>query len=473
MAQPRLPHPAFMPIRTLAVVLILSATCHAYPSAELAKAVAHCQSQPPEVSPFLRYLTAYNLPQEARIRAFRVASFVLNSVSNTRAISAPTQVNGSMIVVDLRQYCADTTRIQAWTGAWERMATRDYAFSLKTEAIPPGKTTPTTTRVAGGWLSGGDYTTLQSMTGSQQALMRLDQFLVLASSTTFGGEYYALAGINENEDEYFASIGIDVAAVNRLRAKHFANQFISGVTDKPRRIIRLQGILGGMYMTQDSEEVTAERDPLRYAVDQIDYDAGEFIAVGPNGMFQYSLFDADGNRQDVVPDTIAKDDSDPSGDGRLQPMISCVRCHVESGLKPFEDDQYGLLKSGVDFLSSDPTAVRKAAELYDPARLSRFMQFDRQTYDQAVLRTSGLSFAQASSDLASVYHWYRNRPVTLKMASKEVGLTSEEMKNALTNSRDPVILGLLVGKAVHRETWAASFAEAALAAETVRTNRQP
>src|SRR5262249_16865324 len=162
--------------------------------------------------------------------------------------------------------------------------------------------------------------------------------------------------------------GLDREVIARLRADAGANLITSAVTNKPRRIVWSQGPLGGIYSTLDVERVDAPRDPLRRPVTvtlsgtiplgpanrastpnspspakqrttdngplttlAFQYDVSEWFALAPNGLWRTALYNSAGRRQDTVPDRVAKDTSDPAGDGIIVPLISCIRCHREAG----------------------------------------------------------------------------------------------------------------------------------------------
>jgi hypothetical protein len=229
------------------------------------------------------------------------------------------------------------------------------------------------------------------------------------------------------------------------------------------------------------QQVDAERDPLRRPVSvtptrraseggakfdiAFRFDASEWFAVAPNGLWRTALFDAAGKRQDAVPDRVAKDTSDSHGDGIVVPMLSCIRCHRESGLRPFSDDQTRLLAGRVDLFSDDPRIVQRAAEFYDEPRLQRQMKFDRETYAASVDRVSaGTKPDDIADRLAATVRNYAYLPVTLEIAAREVGLSHEIFRSAMFTTQDPIILTLLEGRPVLRGQWDSSFAEAAIRA---------
>ncbi len=239
-----------------------------------------------------------------------------------------------------------------------------------------------------------------------------------------------------------------------------------------------QGPLGGVYSTLDVEAVDAQRDPLRRPITAAGlafrYDLGEWFALAPNGLWRTALFNASGNRQDSVPDRVAKDTSDAAADGIVVPLISCIRCHREAGLRPFVDDETKLLGGRIGLFSPDPNIIQRAVEFYDEARLNRQMKFDRETYTDAVAQaTGGLTPEDLAQALAARVRNYAYLPVNLAQAAAEVGVTRADFQSALAATRDPVILLLLEGHPVLRGQWEASFAEAALAAQASIHSTRP
>lgn len=327
------------------------------------------------------------------------------------------------------------------------------SFSLHTSSLT----------VDGGWLDLAAAAKLRAYCGSGGAILRADDFVARATATP---HYYAFAGIPQSEAEFLKSLGVDSTVIDRLRANAGANLVISGVTLKPRRVIWSQGPLGGVYETLDVVQVDAERDPIRRPLSvsglNLKYDAGEWFAVAPNGLWRTALYDAAGKLQQSVPDKIAKDTSDPHGDGIVTPMISCIRCHTESGLRPFRDDQTRLFSTGrVDLRSYDPAIVQRAAEFYDEPRLQRQMAFDRETYAQAVAHSTGFKPEELAAALAGTVREFAYLPISREQAAREIGMPEEKLIAALRNSHDPILLMLSEGRPVLRGQWESSFAEAA------------
>jgi hypothetical protein len=470
--------------------LLLSAVLLATPADEMRAAGTDIERVAPELRPTTRYLTLYNIEPAERTAAVRVVSYVLNALSRTRAISTPKRVTPTLWRVNLTAYAPIDDDRRAWTAAWEKLAETDPYFHIRTEVAVEqpshGRVSPklatasrrdAATKIAttdGGWIDLAAATRLHAATLSAGPLLRADYFV---SQATIPPRYYEFTGIADAESDFLKSVGVDRATIDRLRADIGANLIISGVTAKPRRIVWSQGPLGGVYSTLDVERVEAQRDPIRRPLSAgglvFKYDVSEWFALAPNGLWRTALYNSAGKRQDSVPDRVAKDTSDPHADGIVVPLLSCIRCHREGGLRPFRDDQSRLLTGRVDLYSPDPRIVQRAAEFYDEPRLQRQMTFDRQTYTDATARATGnLTPEQLADALAALIRRFTYQPVTPDQAATEVGLDLESFRQVLAPTRDPIILLLLEGNSVLRGQWESSFAEAALAAAVSPPSRE-
>jgi hypothetical protein len=546
------------------------------PATELRAATADIQTVAPQLRPTTRYLTLYSIDETSRPTALQVTSYVLNALSRARSITAPELITPTLIRFNLTQYAPEPDDLTAWLSAWEQLATTDPYFHLQTEVLVSGnadkkqrttdhgqRTTAITTD--GPWLDLTAAASLRAATASTGAILRADYFITAATQPP---AYYQFAGIPETESDFLKSLGVDRDIIQRLRADVGANLITSGVTGKPRRIVWSQGPLGGVYSTLDVQQIDATRDPLRRPISttfpiphstvpipnstrissatgshqtpgtrppdttfSFRYDVSEWFALAPNGLWRTALYDAAGRRQNSVPDRVAKDTSDPHADGIIIPLISCIRCHRESGLRPFSDDQQLLLGASlplprgegrgegaaaadgrssavsagfatappaVSLYSPDPNISRRAAEFYDEPRLQRQIAFDRQTYAAALSRATTfaplanahphngrlttdngrlgtgnqpLTSPQLSDSLATFVRNYAYLPVTPEQAASEVGLTIDQFQQSLAQSHDPIILLLLQNRPILRDQWTSSFSEAAAASQTLNAKR--
>lgn len=429
-------------------------SCGQNPAAELRVAIADLEANVPRSQwPAIRYLSAWNLDAD-RLRDYhRVASFVLNSVSRTaNIVSEPTRVPGRAV---LR---VDLARLGIPHDVWEKLVADECYWHIRTKVADPktGKVQEVITD--GGWVGLDDAARLRTMSASTGAVVRLDWFVAKVCQPP---HYYSFAAVPATSTEWYKSLGMDKDKIVQLRANHGANMFESGITKHPRRLSRYQGPLGAGWQTYDSDGTDPAKDPIRNPSFDSGYEASELIATKANGLHIFGLYDAAGKRQDAVPDRIAKDDSDPHGNGIVIPMISCVRCHaVDGGLRSFANDTKKLMESGVDILTDSPFSAEGLASFYLSDKLERDIRRDREDYAAAVSKaTGGWTPKQTAAALAELFAGYEYRQVTPEMACAELGVRSLE---GLRSSRDGVLLALMAGQKVQRKQFEASFAEAAV-----------
>lgn len=437
--------------------LIVVAVLGSSPAVELEAAVADVSRRATHAERAgVRYASFYALPAEQRGEAAAALNFVLNTVSRAKVIVAIEEVPET----EQRLWRIRWDRYELPRDAWEDLASEDLFWHQQLQTLEGKSKRPRKVFIDAPWLPPADVAELRSHTESTGALLRGDFLIARMSTTLDGGHYYRLAGIADTEKQFLRDLGVDAKAIGKLGADVGANLVYSRVTHKVRRIVRRPGPLGGAWHTYDVERSLAANDPLRNPFD-FEFDAGEHIAAAPNGLHRFALYDARGKRQDSVPDRIAKDASDPHGTGIIAPMLSCVRCHVEDGLRPFANDQARLLAGNVDLLTARPRDAQRLADFYG-SDLTVPLRRDREDYSAAVARsTGGMTVKEAAAALAGVYAGYVDELVTLEQAARDVGASSEELVRHLRASNDPVLLMLAEGNAIQREQWNEAFAEAA------------
>ncbi len=440
----------------IAVTLLLGST----PASEVAAVLADLRTLPPTVQQHTRYLSVYNVPAEDRDDVLAAVSYTLNTlntVSRSPVIVRPQWVDGSSLIRwSLLAYAPWADDLLEFSAAYETLVSEDPYWHLRTEVIDLSTGKQRTVFTDGGWVGLEAAAALRVATGSGGAVLRADWFV---SKVAAPPHYHAFAGVPSSRQEFFKRLGIDLKTIDALAADEGANLFRSGVTKKVRRLVRRQGPLGGVWETFDVATSTPERDPFRNLFD-FTYDAGEHIAAKANGMHLFALYDSKGKRADSVPDVIAKDDSDPHGDGVLIPMISCIRCHVGcDGLHGFVNDQRRLLDAGVRLATDTPERAYRLEQFYQAKRLDRQLPRDREDYAAAVKEATGLGTDEAASSLARIYRRQVFDPVTPAAACRE--LCCDDLR-LLAASNDPVLLALITGLGVQRKQWEASFGEAAL-----------
>jgi hypothetical protein len=424
------------------------------PSDEVRAAVADLRTVPQERWASTRYLSLANVPEDERASVVAIVHFVANSTGSSPTIVAGVPLRGDILRLHLDDYRINPV-------AWEALAGSDPYFHLRTKVIAPKTQKETVVFTDAGHVGLENAAALRKMTGSAGALLRADWFITHVTTD----HYYSFAAIPDTLDGWYQSLGVDKKTIVALQANRGANIFRSAVTQKPRRVSRYQGPLGGVWNTYDSADSDDPRkDPFRFPAFDSEYDAGEFIATKPNGLHVFGLYDRKGKRQDSVPDTIAKDTSDPLGDGRLVPMLSCVRCHTAGGYRVFSNDMAGLLKGRVDIKGYD---VARLAAFYSTDRLAKELDRDQEDYAVAVAKaTCGkLTAKELPEALGKIVRGYAYETVNADKAMRDLGSLHLEFFKA---SNDPYLLSLFEGKEINRRAWEASYHEAATLQEIGR-----
>ena len=214
--------------------ICLIAAAISSPADEMRAAADDVQRLPPETRSAVRYLTVYPLPAANRPDAVKVISYVLNSVSQTRAVSQPELISPTLIRFSISQYAPRQDEFAAWYQAWEKLAEADPYFHLRTEVIAEAtdtnhKSTAVTASFSdehsksnslkivttdGGWADLSAAAQLHAATHSIGPLLRADYFIAQATTTP---RYYEFTGIPDTENEFLKSLGVDRSAIDHLR----------------------------------------------------------------------------------------------------------------------------------------------------------------------------------------------------------------------------------------------------------------
>jgi hypothetical protein len=322
---------------------------------------------------------------------------------------------------------------------------------------------------------------------------------VRSLSTLNGGIYYKLLGLERNpaqgtaQDAFFAKFGYDPVAVAKLRADQRVAMFKSKVTGRPRRVdfFRGQGVrpdsgtgLGTITFDIAEEDVGPDFDPIRNLLVFKDR-AREVIVERANGLHAFALFNDKGELQESAPDKVVKDHTIPVPyPARLQPAISCLRCHGPfDGWQPAPND-VKLMLAGYLNVFDDladkkgiiPDTLDRLAGLY-AGDLSKALRRGRDDYSDAVyVVTGGQTVPQAAANIAAVFLDYNYTDVDAAMACRELGYSVPADKaiyylNVILPPlakdivgiapEDPILGALKVGLKVQRYQWESVYADAA------------
>lgn len=455
----------------------------------------------PEVDrPFARYVW---IPPWGSERWVAAMSFAVNSsASHARVIVPPRMLaNGWLLAWDLRRLCPDPQQLAKLIAVWDGLAVDDPYFHV------PRANTGIKAAVIAPHLDERQAVALAGLTLSTGAIYRADWLLVRMLSTRDGGRYYEFRQVvrkpekGNARDAWLSSRGLFVGTTQAVGGERRAAMFRSGVTGKPRRVDLFPTLGGGIgSITRDLKDgnVAANSHPIRNLLDFSD-DGAEIIVAMPNGLLDYLLADAAGNVVDEAPPDLVRDHTiPPPHTSRLQPAISCIRCHntdTDEGWRVVTNDVEKLLSSRLNVFAdlgsglTPEAAADRLAGLYGlPIEdADGMLARARRDYAKAVARTAqGIRFeaeksivGEVSRVVSDIYGGYVYDVVTPQRAALELGWTTgdDDAGDPLTGAIgepdasvevDPVVGFLRIGVSVNRSDVETVYADLARSAEAYR-----
>jgi len=182
----------------------------------------------------------------------------------------------------------------------------------------------------------------------------------------------------------------------------------------------------------------------------------EHIFQLKNGLFGGYLNDGNGKRLDEVPISVAAGEEN-FPDRVVRAGRSCFGCH-DAGIKPFESDQFKLLKSQIVELSAtDSYAAKKLEGAYDEQSLQDRIKDGSAAYERTLSRLVGDTGETVSRRYISLWNGYAEKPLDVSTAAAECGMDETEFIGLISPSIDPNLLMLLPQNGhkgeIARDTW--------------------
>lgn len=429
----------------------------------------------------------------------------VNYVVNTAASQAATIQNGSVIAngwmmrFDLRRLAPKPEQHLRLRETWDGLAVQDPYFHV------PESNTKSKIAVIAPHVPQDQAIAVSGLTLSTGAVYRADFLIHRMLSNIDGGRYYEFSQIpTPGKDEkitpqaaWLKKYGVFEAQSRDLNADQRAAIPWSEVTGKPRRIdvfygLGRKGNLVSITHDPSDDELGSEFNPIRGLLFIKDV-AREAIVEKPNGLHAFALFDAAGNFVRSVPDNVAKDHTVPAPHtARLQPGISCIRCHAShDGWKPVDNVVPKLLSGDFDVVDDIDVNGQKLTREEIIDRLAGLYAEDldsadgplgrgRRDYSTAISRcAAGLlsppenkTMVGTMSDLVSqIYADYRYARMDRDTAARELGTVNFDDVTSGGSSSDPVRKLLEVGAKITRTDWETIYADMAIEFEQKRKKK--
>ena len=287
---------------------------------------------------------------------------------------------------------------------------------------------------------------LSAQTGSGVPILRADWFIVIATSAAEAenGRYYQFRLIEDSDEnksalqKWLESLGVDYDTVQNLRSDQRIARARSNITGDPRAIeyfftssTRASVGPSGVAITRDwfDGKIDPKRHPLKNLLTYKE-DGGEAMGFLPNGMMTFILFNGKGDLIREAPPNLASDRTiPPPHQTRLQPMISCVRCHGPQEMWiEAPNDVLRYVKRGkadvfddLGFGEDDQESLDRLAGLYS-GEMDEFIRIVRNTHAKATfLATGGMEMPDVAEKLTQIYNDYLFDPVTPQAACRDLG----------------------------------------------------
>lgn len=451
------------------------------PQLAVSAAAKDLAAQPASVRPYLRYLSAYNVPEKDRETLYKVLNFQVHSLSRELFFSPPVRVAKDLWRVDYREY--------GWNRlVWEKLAEDEPYFHLTILVKDEGKSQVVTEdwpggvwpgdgkeypkgafkyerkialpggkqRAQGYWLTAQEIGYLATEARSTVPVVRADWFIYYtAIQEGRKAGYFDFLGLGKKTEDFEALIDRS----RKIKREIGGVVGRSGVTLNNRAIYQYDE---GYWVTADFKKSTDIQNVLRLldkGTEPPEGDASERYGRLPNGLFAFWLNNAKGERQNFAPDFIASDGTATGTDRRVHIGLSCIRCHVD-GLRTINDwarRQYqGDLRAGVKGGLKDVEneeayeKIKRFRQLYTSDLVEK-VEDDRRVYARALLKLTGLKPAEMAAAYAKVWDVYFEKDLGLEDVAREWGVQKEYMLKAfktaaLQGKLDPIPAGLIKEK---------------------------
>ncbi len=291
---------------------------------------------------------------------YATACVAINVALNrsTTPYRPPRMAGGALVAVDLGQMGDTMEEVAKVTQLWDSLAADEPYFTFTQKVVTHGDAKKKVADSVATVVSPAPHLGEEGAYVGVGRVYRVDQFARRMLSSIDDGQYYAARNISSKTKmrDYLRSRGFDLDnAQQRLATDQLVT--LSNVTSRVR-VVKLgqsQGVKpskGRGLVSITCDLADKPNDPNRNGFQSLlneSFDAFEVILVLPTGQCEYTLWNSKEELLTEAAPNVATDNTVPKPfNARLQPAISCIRCHSQGeGYQPlasqfiFDNQGYG------------------------------------------------------------------------------------------------------------------------------------
>jgi len=406
------------------------------PATAAVLSITDLSSVPELFQPLCRYIWLRDSSKET----YAATTLFINSVINRSSIAVkpPLVAGGALVRVEFWRMGDTIEQVKEQVKLWDSLSEKDPQFHLS-QVQTDGKSKDKKTIV-----ESAPHLGVPMPVG---LCYRYDWLIHQGGTTADGGSYYDFRGLIPGKtklNDYLTDRGVPL---DRIRKKNALNRMvtISKVTGKVRAI--------ELY---ESSDVPPSESPAIAAVtqdifdDQTDPNFDAFLSLRGakfqgqevlvklrNGCIEATLWNGEGILVTEAPPNLVMDYMIPDGHGkRLQPFISCVRCHGPNEMMQPATNQVKQLLDGRLRVLGDTSAdrfsqfdaIRQIQFLYGArqSQLDKVFQDTRDSFDAFTITTGSLTAKEACQAMTKAYNDYEYGYIDAALACDELGIDPKD-----------------------------------------------
>jgi len=237
----------------------------------------------------------------------------------------------------------------------------------------------------------------------------------------------------------------------------------SSIVARHNRVLHgVNSPFGSLYETYDVPFQIGNNDFVEQVVvngePSVEGTIGEVITYNSLGLQVYALRDGQDNLVTDGDTDVVRHTTDVLGDVRVRVPHSCITCH-KNGLIETDNSLYKLVNSGINVVPKDPGQKTLLEHRYLRGRFTHNVKRDNERYAQVVEQLTGLPAAHVHELYGKIVKWYE-KPVNLKQAAREIGVSTGDLNVLLDNKTSGRLAYLVTGnKPIPRDIWEAPAIE--------------